>query len=118
MDKKIGIKQEERGIPFEFIKENVQTVGDLKKISEKIEFYKQEQLANENISKIFNPKEEPYKKAEREILNSIFGENFHNTNLSVCSVLNGGSPLSSRERATLKPNFFKSVIKKQLNNST
>jgi len=44
MNKKIGIKQEERGIPFEFIKENVQTIGELRELSEKIGFYKKEQL--------------------------------------------------------------------------
>ena len=46
MNKKIGIKQEERGIPFEFIKDNVQTIGELRELSEKIGFYKKERTNN------------------------------------------------------------------------
>lgn len=76
------------GISFKHLQENCKTIADIKKYHDEIIFIKAEAQADENISKIFNPKADPYKKKQREILNSIFGEKSY------------------------------SVIKKQLNNST
>jgi len=62
--------------------------NNFKNAMEKRKFQELEQQASSNISYLLNPKEDPYQKKQREILNSIFGEN------------------------------SQSVIKKRLNNST